>query len=565
MSPCDRRLTRVRIASERHLGDMTAKAITLLPVLRTLHVAVTITDPEVVNELERRPEGRERDEVVVEALRIGVLAMRHAHGALDVETIRRAGDDIVGAVRGAFLVHSAQINEKVAAVVARYFDPSSGVLPQRLDQLVKGGGDLERVLAKHLDGDRSTVHATLDKVIGPSSPIVKLLSPDQAGSVVASIKAAVDEMLARQQRAVLGQFSLDDKTSPLSRLVSEVTSANGKLRGELAEDFGKVIDEFSLDNEEGALARLVGRVEEAQETIVNQLSLDHDGSALQRMSNMLGETRGIIEKSLTLDVESSPLARMRRELTQTIDRMEGAQTKFQSEMREVLASLQARKDATDRSPRHGNDFEAAMESFLREDATRAGDLYERVGQRVGPGGTKKGDHLVLLGPDSAAPNARIVVESKANKKYTERNALDELAEARVNHGAHVGVFVFKVGCAPAGFEGLRRVGTNVLAAWDADDPSSDIYLRAAMSVGRALAMRERAAGERTEASLRAIERCIHEIEEQVKAIDAIAKAARNVQSKGSEILGTADKMKASLEEQLVALRKSLDSLAGPTS
>jgi hypothetical protein len=162
-------------------------------------------------------------------------------------------------------------------------------------------------------------------------------------------------------------------------------------------------------------------------------------------------------------------------------------------MREVVAKLETRRAEAEKSPRHGHTFEDAMEDFLGVEARRLGDLYERVGKRPGPSGAKKGDHVIELGPESSAPGARIVIESKAQKNFTEVGALDELAEARENREAQIGIFVFKRASAPKGIDGFRRVGDDIIAVWDAEEPETDIYLRAALSVARALALREHVA------------------------------------------------------------------------
>ena len=59
-----------------------------------LTVTIDITDPEVLAELRRRPEGEERDRFVQAALRVGVLALRAANGQ-DAAAIREAGTAMV--------------------------------------------------------------------------------------------------------------------------------------------------------------------------------------------------------------------------------------------------------------------------------------------------------------------------------------------------------------------------------------------------------------------------------------------------------------------------------------
>ncbi len=165
-----------------------------------------------------------------------------------------------------------------------------------------------------------------------------------------------------------------------------------------------------------------------------------------------------------------------------------------------------------------------------------------------------------MGPESAAPSVKVVIESKAAKRYTEADALEELAAARENREAQIGIFVFKRSSAPEGLDSFRRVGNDILAVWDADDVSTDVFLRAATSIARALAVREAEVDEENEASFRDIDRAVREIEKQVKVIDDITKAARAVQTKGGTILETAEHMKSVMEQQLESLWSDLASL-----
>jgi hypothetical protein len=74
----------------------------------------------------------------------------------------------------------------------------------------------------------------------------------------------------------------------------------------------------------------------------------------------------------------------------------------------------------------------------------------------------------------------VVCEAKARKGYTERDALEEIARARKNRDAQVGLVVMDRATAPEGVEALRRVADDVLVLWDADDIASDLALRLAV-------------------------------------------------------------------------------------
>jgi hypothetical protein len=249
---------------------------------RALKITLTVSDPEVIHELEKRDDGASREAFATQALRLGILALRQASGSLDADVIRREGAQLLSSVGAVLQDRTSDLSGALAKTMFQYLDPASGALPRRIEQLTKPNGDLETMLAKHLCGDQSRIAQTLAKHIGEQSPLFKLLSPKQSDGLLATLADTLKTALDGQRDEVLKQFSLDNKESALSRLLAEVTTSNGKLRGELAEDVGKVVNEFSLDNEDGALSRLVARVERAQATIAEEFSLDHEGSALQR-------------------------------------------------------------------------------------------------------------------------------------------------------------------------------------------------------------------------------------------------------------------------------------------
>ena len=224
---------------------MTAQ-LGLIDVDAALLLRVRVTDPEVIAEIRRRAEGPERERYMQEALRLGVLALRMASGHLDTGAIQRAGEKLIGDVRELLAGRATEL----LGALARYFDPKSGVLPQRLEALVKKDGELERILG----GDESLLARTLAEHLGEDSPLFGLRD-----EIAKSIEAA----LTQQKEDVLRQFSLDRKDSALSRLVGEISSKQGELRTDVAAQV---------------------------QAVVRELSLDHDGSALSRMSKRLLQT-----------------------------------------------------------------------------------------------------------------------------------------------------------------------------------------------------------------------------------------------------------------------------------
>jgi hypothetical protein len=81
------------------------------------------------------------------------------------------------------------------------------------------------------------------------------------------------------------------------------------------------------------------------------------------------------------------------------------------------------------------------------------------------------------------------------------SSFEEIALARKNRDAQIGLVVMDRATAPEGVDVLRRIGRDVLVVWDADDAASDLTLRLAVSVARALCVRECVAASQAEASL----------------------------------------------------------------
>ena len=61
----------------------------------SLPLELTVTDPEVVAELNAKQEGPERDEYALGALRLGVLAFKQARGQIDAGTLRHEGERLL--------------------------------------------------------------------------------------------------------------------------------------------------------------------------------------------------------------------------------------------------------------------------------------------------------------------------------------------------------------------------------------------------------------------------------------------------------------------------------------
>jgi hypothetical protein len=152
---------------------------------------------------------------------------------------------------------------------------------------------------------------------------------------------------------------------------------------------------------------------------------------------------------------------------------------------------------------------------------------------------------VELGPESAAPCAKIVVEAKEDASCDLAAALAEIETARHNRDAESGLFVFSKKTAPAGLEPLARYGNDVVVVWDADDVATDTHLRLGLSVARALCTRKALERSSLDVDFTAIDAALLEITKQVKELDDIRTWTDTIRSNGQKIL---DRLRISTEK-----------------
>lgn len=528
---------------------------------RSLSLELQIRDTDVIAELTAFPAGELRIDFALKALRIGVMALRQARGQIDVDAIRREGDHLLATLNGRLEEHATLIHERTAQTLREYFDPQSGRFQERVERLIKRDGELEQTLRRQLGAEDSELTRTLTQHFGQESQLLQWLNPDQSRGLLAALTGAVSDQLKAQRDHVLSQFSLDNKEGALARFIQELTERQGELSEQLQHQIDAVVKEFSLDVEDSALNRMVNDIQRAQRTITREFSLDEDASALSRLKRMLEQTNSAIHSHLSLDEETSALARLKRELLGLLTEHREQNSKFQEEVKLTLNTLNARKEEAARSTRHGLEFEQIVTDFIHAEAQRAGDIFEATGARVGIiKNCKKGDGVIELGPESTAPGAKIVVEAKEVANYQEKEARAEIEEARNNRDAHVGLFVFSRRTAPASMEPLRRIGNDVFVIFDPEDENTELTLKLAVSLARALAVRRELHDQSQTADLKALDEAILHIEKAVGGFDELQTSAEQIDKHADKMLKRMGLMRKELEKQLEVLREKTEAL-----
>lgn len=499
----------------------------------SIPLELTVQDRDVVAELEKHPEGPDRDEFALAALKIGVLALRRASAALDGEFIQRETTRLLETLRRQLDDHARAAHDRLNHSLKEYFDPQDGRFTQRVQCLTAPDGDLALLLARLLDGDDSRLAKTLLDHVGANSPLMKHLSPDQSQGLLAVLRGNVESQLGQQRERLLKEFSLDNADGALFRLVREITAKHGDLSKDLQSKIDVVVKEFSLDEENSALSRLVQNVDRAQRTITSEFSLDNEQSGLRRLKT---ELTTILEAHVKTNAE------------------------FQEEVKVALGKLVTRREEELRSTRHGGTFQDAAFEFISRYAQHRGDVAEDTGDTTGLlSGRKFGDAVIELGADCAAAGAKIVIEAKEVARYTLKDARAEIENARKNRDAQQGVFVFSRRTAPA-IDPLIRHGADVFVIWDAEDTQTDAYLHAALEISRALCVRRCQAASAARIDFAPIDGAMLAIEQGVKNLEKIRTSAETIRKSSETILDRVRIDQTQIEKKLEVLRGAMETV-----
>ena len=226
-------------------------------------------------------------------------------------------------------------------------------------------------------------------------------------------------------------------------------------RGQLRSFTRELFDEDRRDSAIGRMRSLLGTF--------------FDGDA-SRLAQLLDPTR-----------MGSPLHQFRTEVSKGFEHLNDRLTAI-----EAAASARAAERA--RSAAKGADFEDLVEDLLAHSLRGTDHVLERTSDAIGHVlGSKKGDFLITLDPDTMrGASVRMVVECK-DRAVSGRAMRDELVEARRNRDAAVALVVFSTAHAPSGIAPFDVRMGDVYCAIDPRDPEP-ATLEAAFRLARLLAI-----------------------------------------------------------------------------
>ena len=130
-----------------------------LPYSLTLELVTY--DRDVIRALCEYAEGFERNQYALEALKIGVLALRHVCGQMSADLIQRESGRLVKDMQQTLDQHMQLIQGRLGDALKEYFDPESGRFNDRVKRLVGQDCELSHVIKGFIDGENSQLSLTM--------------------------------------------------------------------------------------------------------------------------------------------------------------------------------------------------------------------------------------------------------------------------------------------------------------------------------------------------------------------------------------------------------------------
>src|SRR5262249_37194683 len=151
-----------------------------------------VTDFDVCTELGTFADTRSRGDFALDALKVGVIALRQARGHVDADRLKTEGEHLLDSLRVSLENYQRQVGQELSTGLKEYFDPRSGRLTERLERLVKRDGELEQVLRRHVGGDGSELSQTLTSHLGKNSVLANLFDPSSSDGFLVTLTIKLD-------------------------------------------------------------------------------------------------------------------------------------------------------------------------------------------------------------------------------------------------------------------------------------------------------------------------------------------------------------------------------------
>lgn len=165
----------------------------------------------------------QRVEKAAEALKMGVIAIKSASPTLDMRVVH----DKFAEVETRFKDYVGEFQQEMTDHFAHYFKDKDGQLPRSLDGFLGQEGQLARIIRGWFDPADGKLGRLMEAQVGPNSQFARVLDPKNKDGVIMLIEARIQKLLEDRLNEVLGEFSLDEEKSAISRLKTLLDEGRG--------------------------------------------------------------------------------------------------------------------------------------------------------------------------------------------------------------------------------------------------------------------------------------------------------------------------------------------------
>lgn len=215
-----------------------------------LHLELEISDREVVRFLEQFEE-EERKTKALEALKVGVIAIRSASPTLDTRIVEEQFREVQSRIS----TEVEQFREDLREKLECYFRTDGGTIPSLFEKNFGEEGKIARILESYFSSEGGKLASLLDGRVGPESFLGRKMDPDNREGLASQVEKAVDDLLKQNAAQIRSAFSLDEEGSALSLLKRSLREEIDKLQNTVANHYAQI---------SSALASQRARIAEAE-------------------------------------------------------------------------------------------------------------------------------------------------------------------------------------------------------------------------------------------------------------------------------------------------------------
>ncbi|MDO9509342.1 MAG: hypothetical protein Q7I97_08425 [Thermovirgaceae bacterium] len=212
-----------------------------------LRLELEITDRNVIDFLFQFPDDA-RPSKAIEALKVGVIAIRSASPTLDTRVVEEKFREVQSQIAG----DVEEFREELKNRLEQYFRSEGGTVPAFIEKHFGEDGRISRILESYFGAERGKLVSLLEGQVGPESFLGRRMDPSNREGLVSQVEKTVEELLKQNANQMRSTFSLDDEGSALSLLKRSLREEIEKLQATVNQHYAQIRE--TLASEKSRLA-----------------------------------------------------------------------------------------------------------------------------------------------------------------------------------------------------------------------------------------------------------------------------------------------------------------------